>query len=73
MTPAELLDSGRVVLNVSEAAVVLGVDRRTVSRGITDGELPAVRLGRRVLVPVAGLRLLLGLDSGEGAPPAEAA
>lgn len=70
MSPADLLDSGRVVLNLGEAATVLDVDRRTLSKAIQDGVVPAVQVGRRVLVPVAGLRELLGVSQrkGKGAP-----
>lgn len=48
------------VLTQAEAAEVLGVDPRTVSRAISNGELPAIRIGRRVLIP--RLRLLALLD-----------
>lgn len=67
MTPAEMLDSGRVALNISETAWVLGVDRRGVGRAVAAGELPSLRVGARVLVPVAALRQLLGL--GPNPPP----
>jgi excisionase family DNA binding protein len=38
-------------VTVTQAASVFGVDVRTVARAIRNGELPAVRLGRRVLIP----------------------
>lgn len=50
--------------SIAEAAIILGVNQRTIHRLIARGELPAVRLGRgrtvriavadldRVLVPV---------------------
>ncbi|MGX4711107.1 helix-turn-helix domain-containing protein [Rhodococcus ruber] len=34
-----------------QVAQVLGVDRRTVSRAIEEGTVPAVKFGRRVLIP----------------------
>lgn len=33
------------------AAEVLGVDPRTVTAGIEAGNIPAIRLGRRVVIP----------------------
>lgn len=47
----ELRATDREVINRAEAARLLGVDPRTIDRGIEDGTLPAVRLGRRVLIP----------------------
>jgi excisionase family DNA binding protein len=40
---------------------VFGVDVRTVSRAIENGELPSVRLGRRVLLPRLPLLAVLGV------------
>jgi excisionase family DNA binding protein len=57
----ELRVSRSAVVTVAEAASVLGVDVRTVSRAIENGELPALRLGRRVLVPRLPLLAALGV------------
>lgn len=38
-----------VTITADELAVVLGVDRKTVYEGAARGEIPSVRLGRRVL------------------------
>lgn len=46
-------------MTIEETAALLGLDRRSVSRAIAAGELPGLRLGRRVLVPVPALRALL--------------
>jgi excisionase family DNA binding protein len=35
----------------NQAAQVLGVDARTVTRGITAGEIPAIKLGGRTVIP----------------------
>jgi excisionase family DNA binding protein len=43
------------VLDVPEVAGTLGVHPLTVRRLIRNGELRAVRIGRRVVVPVAAL------------------
>ena len=50
-TWAELRTTDREVLNRAEVASLLAVDPRTVDHAIEDGTIPAVRLGRRVLIP----------------------
>jgi excisionase family DNA binding protein len=55
MDLVELRASRSAVVTISDAAAVLGVDARTVSRAVQNGELPALRVGRRLLIP----RLLL--------------
>lgn len=52
----------RPTLTVAEAARLLGVSRWLVQQQVSCGVLPAVRLGRRILIPRA--RLLAWLDSG---------
>lgn len=59
----DLRDSRAAVVTVAEAASVFGVDVRTVSRAIENGELPALRLGRRVLIPRLPLLAALGIES----------
>jgi excisionase family DNA binding protein len=51
-------------LTVEEAAEVLSIGRASAYQAANSGELPTVRIGRRLLVPVAQLRQLLG----EGSP-----
>ncbi len=60
------------VVTVAQAASVFGVDLRTVSRAIENGELPALRLGRRVLIPRLPPLAALGVsvDEGHGVPDA---
>jgi len=41
--------------SIAEAAAVLSVSRRTVSNAIRDGQIPAVRIGGRVLISRAVL------------------
>jgi excisionase family DNA binding protein len=61
VTLDELRASRSAVVTVAQAAAVLGVDVRTVSRAIQNGELPALRLGRRVLIPRLPLLTVLGV------------
>jgi excisionase family DNA binding protein len=58
----ELRISRAAVVTVAEAAAVFGVDVRTVTRAIENGELPALRLGRRVLIPRLPLLAALGVS-----------
>jgi excisionase family DNA binding protein len=58
----ELRISRAAVVTVAQAASVFGVDVRTVTRAIEKGELPAVRLGRRVLIPRLPLLATLGVS-----------
>ena len=51
----------RPTLTVAEAATLLGVSRWLVEQQMSCGVLPAVRLGRRILIPRA--RLLAWLES----------
>lgn len=50
-------------MTVEEAAKYLGIGRRQAYEAINRGELPSLRLGRRILVPRARLEALL---TGEG-------
>lgn len=47
---------GRSFATVAEAAGVLRVDARTVRRAITEGLIPATKVGRDYRVPVEWLR-----------------
>ena len=48
----------------TQVAQVFGIDERTVTKGIADGDILAIRVGRRALVPVPALRRLLGIEDG---------
>ena len=49
----------RKTLTVPEAAELLGIGRGTAYESIRRGELPAIRLGKRLLVPVEALNRML--------------
>jgi len=65
----------RLTLSVPEAARLLGIGRGLAYELVRQGKLPALRLGRRLLVPrVALMRLLAGdlkIPSGHPAAPAQ--
>jgi len=51
----------RATLTVDEAAKVLGVSRWAAYEAVKNGEIPTVRIGRRIVVPRIALdRLLAG-------------
>lgn len=47
-------------LSVEEAGEILGISRRSAYRAANRGELPTLRLGRRLLVPTPRLLSMLG-------------
>lgn len=51
MTLAQARKSENAALTRAEVGEILDVDPRTVTRAIEAGEIPSIRLGRRVLVP----------------------
>lgn len=46
-------------LTVNETAAVMRVDHRTVRRACADGQLPSVRVGKRVIIPRLPLLAIL--------------
>jgi excisionase family DNA binding protein len=46
-------------MTVEEAARALGINRNSAYQAVRDGELPAIRIGRRLLVPKAAFNKLL--------------
>ena len=60
----------RVVLTVEEARVKLGLSRGLIYAAIQRGEIPSIRVGRRILVPCAALdRLLSHVNRQEQSQP----
>lgn len=56
----------QLVLTVAEAAAILRVSRNTCYSLVTQGRVPSVRLGRRLLIPRRSLDALLDVQK----PPA---
>lgn len=52
----------RPTLTVEEAAKLLGIGRTAAYECVRRGELPVLHFGRRLLVSVAELRRLVGID-----------
>jgi excisionase family DNA binding protein len=47
-------------ITVEEAAVIVGISRGSAYEAARTGDIPTLRVGRRVVVPVGALRRLLG-------------
>ena len=62
----------KLTLSVEEAAKVLGIGRNLCYDRVKTGEIPVIKIGRRLLVPRAALEKLLAdpqahnLELGEG-------
>lgn len=67
--PIQTLEDARrshlAALTITEAARLMRVDPRTVSAACAAGEIPSVRMGRRLLIPREAFLALL-----EGQPTA---
>lgn len=49
----------RLTITVEEAAVALGISRTLAYEALHRGELPFIRIGRRILIPALALDELL--------------
>lgn len=58
------MEAEKLVLTVEQAAEILGISRPTAYQAIERGEIPHIRIGRRILVPVAALEKLLANAGG---------
>lgn len=52
--------------SVPEAAKILGIGRSLAYEIAAAGQIPTIRIGKRILIPIAGLEKFL---SGEWTPP----
>jgi excisionase family DNA binding protein len=49
----------RLVLSVEEAGKMLGLSRGLMYRAVNEGQIPCVRIGRRIVIPRALLEQML--------------
>lgn len=49
----------QLTLTVEEAARALGINRNSAYEAVRNGDLPAIRIGRRLLIPKAAFDKLL--------------
>ena len=54
--------SEKLTYTIDEAARLLGISRNSAYEAARRGELPAIRLGRRILVPRSRLEAMLEQD-----------
>jgi excisionase family DNA binding protein len=59
-----MIRDNRMTMTVEQAAAALGVSRGTAYEAVRTGQLPTIRIGRRVLVPIEGLQALLRTSAG---------
>ena len=55
------------ILTVEQTAKVLGISRGLAFAAVRAGDIPSIRIGRRILVPRDRLRQMLGVDRAETA------
>ena len=54
----DLLDR-EVTVSVPEAASILGISRSLGYQLVADGEIPSIKVGKRIIVPTEALRAML--------------
>jgi excisionase family DNA binding protein len=59
----------RLVFTVEEAAQLLAISRSFAYEAVQRGDIPSMRIGRRILVPKAALQRFLEQVNGSGATP----
>lgn len=58
----------RLTMTVEEAAQALGLSRSFAYEAVNNGEIPSIRIGRRVLIPKVALDRLLEAAGEHGEP-----
>lgn len=57
------MDSFKKVYTIEEVAKMLGVSKGTAYECVKTGELPHIKLGRRIVVPIASFEKFLNVTS----------
>jgi excisionase family DNA binding protein len=50
----------RLTYTVPDVAALLGISRGAAYQAARNGQLPTIRIGKRLLVPIAALKKILG-------------
>lgn len=53
------MNNVKMVLSVNEVANLLGLSRNSTYEGVRRGEIPHIRVGKRLLIPRAALEAML--------------
>jgi len=61
-----------LTMTVEQAGRLLGISRGAAYRAAARGQIPTIRLGRRLLVPTARLHQLLGITTTDDLEPIDA-
>jgi excisionase family DNA binding protein len=56
----EKTSSARLTVDVPEAGRMLGISRNAAYDAVKRKEIPSVKIGRRIVVPIAALRAMIG-------------
>jgi len=57
------MDTEKLTLNVNEVSICLGIGRNSVYEAIARGEIPVIRVGKRLLVPKVAFEKWLSGES----------
>ena len=60
------MDGDRKAVSVVEAARILGIGKNLAYDAVARGEIPSIRVGGRILVPVAALDQMLVVAGADG-------
>jgi excisionase family DNA binding protein len=55
--------AARLAMTVEETAARLGISRPTAYEAVKTGSIPSIKIGRRILVPLAALERMLAGES----------
>ena len=64
LSPEELLS--RTTLTIEEMSLTLGIGRNSAYEAVKRGDIPSIRIGRRILVPTKALERKLSEAGGKG-------
>ena len=53
------MNSKKLTLTVSETAQLLGLSRNSAYQGVMTGEIPHIKVGKRILIPANALERML--------------
>lgn len=53
------MNGEKMILTVKETAQVLGLSRNSVYQGVLTGQIPCLKVGKRILIPRKALEELL--------------
>lgn len=59
---ADTISKERITMTVDQAAEMIGLGRNAAYEAVRRGDIPSVRIGGRIFVPVATFRKMFGLD-----------